>query len=82
MKWLLMIYLMVNGEWMTADYAIENWKPSEYATEADCREVEEIATHIELMFQEEHADHYKDPITGQNPHVMNIPRKFECIQDK
>ena len=84
MKWLLIIFILVDGEWMAADYAVPDWKPMEFATEAACKDVEELATATELRMQEEHPEMFGRTNLIVNPdgdeqYVIILPRKFECL---
>ena len=70
-KWLLMIMIFVNGEWVTADNAVPDWKPMVFNTEAECTEVKEIVIAIELQIRERYKNH-------SHLHMI-LPRIFECF---
>ncbi len=45
---MLVIHILINGVWHTADSFIEGYKPSFYSSKEECLEVVTLATAIEI----------------------------------
>ncbi len=65
---MLVIHILINGVWHTADSFIEGYKPAFYTSKEECKEVAELATAIELRRSD--SEEYK----------WIAPRRFTCMQ--
>lgn len=65
--YMLVIYILMNGVWYTADSVIEGYNPTFYTSKEECLEVATLATIIEKRQRERKESQWIDP------------RKFECI---
>ena len=77
MKWALIIFVYINGGWVTADELIEGWRPSVYETEQDCLHIKEVATLIEIQ----NLNRKKYYIIKNDVISYHIPRRFECAPE-
>lgn len=83
-KWLLIIFVYINGGWVTADELIEGWQPSVYDTKQDCTSTQEVARLIESQNLRKWAP---APYGGSDNSIRSdapnyhIPRRFECVPE-
>lgn len=64
---MLVIYILINGVWHTADSFIEGYKPAFYTSKEECREIAESATEIELRR------------IDRREYKWIAPRRFTCV---